>query len=243
MIIARLLLGKPYDMRGRMSHGGACKPGFTSHMTEETGTEVVMFDEAAILPVYVAEFGVGGDLAAAIAELGGAENVGGWGGGMDGMVSPPPSDAAATSHGGGGHVGGRGGGRGGRFGGSSGAGRGGGRGGRGGKGFAGGVIYLDVPFERKDEARAYGARWDPAEKKWYAPADVDPAPLLARWRTAGGGGDRPATTQCYNCGGEGHWSRDCPSELGQSRRLDEDDVCYKCGGIGHWAQHCPSRLS
>jgi ribonuclease HI len=28
-------------------------------------------------------------------------------------------------------------------------------------------IYLDVPFARKDEAKALGAMWDPAKKKWY----------------------------------------------------------------------------
>lgn len=28
-------------------------------------------------------------------------------------------------------------------------------------------IYLDVPFAKKDEAKALGALWDPANKKWY----------------------------------------------------------------------------
>ncbi|WP_263251283.1 DUF5710 domain-containing protein [Saccharopolyspora rosea] len=30
-------------------------------------------------------------------------------------------------------------------------------------------IWLDVPFAEKDEAKSLGARWDPAEKRWYAP--------------------------------------------------------------------------
>jgi hypothetical protein len=30
-------------------------------------------------------------------------------------------------------------------------------------------IWLDVPFAEKNEAKALGARWDPAEKRWYAP--------------------------------------------------------------------------
>lgn len=30
-------------------------------------------------------------------------------------------------------------------------------------------IWLDVPFSEKDEAKAHGARWDPAVKRWYAP--------------------------------------------------------------------------
>jgi len=30
-----------------------------------------------------------------------------------------------------------------------------------------GHIWLNVPFERKDFAKSYGARWNPQEKKWY----------------------------------------------------------------------------
>lgn len=30
-------------------------------------------------------------------------------------------------------------------------------------------IWLDVPFAEKDEAKAGGARWDPAARRWYAP--------------------------------------------------------------------------
>ena len=29
--------------------------------------------------------------------------------------------------------------------------------------------WLDVPYSEKDEAKAHGARWDPAAKRWYAP--------------------------------------------------------------------------
>ena len=29
--------------------------------------------------------------------------------------------------------------------------------------------WLDVPFSEKDQAKALGARWDPAAKRWYAP--------------------------------------------------------------------------
>ncbi|NYH79220.1 hypothetical protein FHR84_002554 [Actinopolyspora biskrensis] len=32
-------------------------------------------------------------------------------------------------------------------------------------------IWLDVPFAEKDAAKAAGARWDPAEKRWYAPRE------------------------------------------------------------------------
>jgi hypothetical protein len=30
-------------------------------------------------------------------------------------------------------------------------------------------LWLDVPFEQKDAAKAAGARWDPSAKSWYAP--------------------------------------------------------------------------
>ncbi|ASR33859.1 DNA primase [Prauserella marina] len=30
-------------------------------------------------------------------------------------------------------------------------------------------IWLDVPYREKDPAKAAGARWDPAAKRWYAP--------------------------------------------------------------------------
>ena len=42
--------------------------------------------------------------------------------------------------------------------------------------------YLNVPFAEKDAAKALGARWDPANTKWYIAADKDPA-LFAKWQT------------------------------------------------------------
>jgi hypothetical protein len=30
-------------------------------------------------------------------------------------------------------------------------------------------MWLDVPFEEKDEAKALGARWDPVARRWFAP--------------------------------------------------------------------------
>jgi hypothetical protein len=40
-------------------------------------------------------------------------------------------------------------------------------------------IWLDVPFGDKDAAKAAGARWDPAARRWFAPRPGMPA--LARW--------------------------------------------------------------
>jgi hypothetical protein len=42
--------------------------------------------------------------------------------------------------------------------------------------------YLNVPFAEKDTAKALGARWDAAMKKWYAPGTAD-ITLFAKWAT------------------------------------------------------------
>jgi exodeoxyribonuclease VII large subunit len=43
--------------------------------------------------------------------------------------------------------------------------------------------YLDVPFKDKDQAKALGARWDAAARKWYAPDGKDVA-LFKTWLPA-----------------------------------------------------------
>ena len=43
-----------------------------------------------------------------------------------------------------------------------------------------GVFFLVVPFAQKEEAKALGARWDAAAKKWYVPLDKDLA-AFKRW--------------------------------------------------------------
>ena len=39
--------------------------------------------------------------------------------------------------------------------------------------------YLDVPFIKKDEAKALGARWDAGARKWYVPEGVELTPFNA----------------------------------------------------------------
>lgn len=41
--------------------------------------------------------------------------------------------------------------------------------------------YLNVPYAQKDAAKALGARWDAAAKKWFVPAGKDIA-LFAQWQ-------------------------------------------------------------
>lgn len=43
------------------------------------------------------------------------------------------------------------------------------------------MIFLNVPYAEKDEARALGARWNPVRKRWYVPDGVDAAPF-AKWQ-------------------------------------------------------------
>ena len=40
-------------------------------------------------------------------------------------------------------------------------------------------VWLDVPFSEKEEAKSHGARWDPAEKRWYASPPLRPG--VDRW--------------------------------------------------------------
>ncbi len=41
-------------------------------------------------------------------------------------------------------------------------------------------IYLNVPYAQKDAAKALGARWDPANKKWYVQGKDDVS-LFSDW--------------------------------------------------------------
>ncbi len=44
--------------------------------------------------------------------------------------------------------------------------------------------YLNVSYAQKDAVKALGARWDPAIKKWYVPANID-LTLFAAWLPSG----------------------------------------------------------
>lgn len=46
------------------------------------------------------------------------------------------------------------------------------------------ATYLHVPFAEKNEAKALGAKWDPTERSWFVPGDLDVA-LFARWLDEG----------------------------------------------------------
>ena len=53
-------------------------------------------------------------------------------------------------------------------------------------------IDLFVPYSEKDEAKAFGAKWDNVLKLWYIPEGVDPS-AFDKWRT------NPATIPNVRC--------------------------------------------
>ena len=78
-------------------------------------------------------------------------------------------------------------------------------------------LYLDVPYSQKDEAKALGARWDAADRRWFVPGGVDPVPF-ARWLPAHREPEepvRPAPTAGETV---------CAAVVGLPRR------CYRCNG-------------
>ncbi|MFT5590226.1 MAG: hypothetical protein ACI9ZF_002410 [Bradyrhizobium sp.] len=52
------------------------------------------------------------------------------------------------------------------------------------------MIFLTVPFAEKDQAKALGARWNAAQKKWYVP-DGTNSTLFEKWhpQAVAGSGD------------------------------------------------------
>jgi hypothetical protein len=67
-------------------------------------------------------------------------------------------------------------------------------------------IDLHVPFHEKDEAKAYGARWDPQRRIWYVPGNVDSS-KLRKWVPGSMSGNiraesyflADATCACWHC--------------------------------------------
>ena len=51
MFLCKLLVGKPFH--SPQQHGRGLEPGYTSHVADPSGSEVIIFDNDAMLPCYV----------------------------------------------------------------------------------------------------------------------------------------------------------------------------------------------
>lgn len=105
-----------------------------------------------------------------------------------------------------------------------------------------GRVWLEVSYADKDAAKAAGARWDPAQRRWFAPAGI--APALAAWapraplpellpgedRTFGGGlFIDPVPTSCWftnarSCISNRDWDR-----VRRMVTARADQRCEACG--------------
>jgi len=73
------------------------------------------------------------------------------------------------------------------------------------------VVFLDVPYQEKDEAKRLGARWDPKVRKWYIPEGRQREPF-SKWLPDSSDDDQlqisapiyvlESSTSCWSCGGE-----------------------------------------
>ena len=73
-------------------------------------------------------------------------------------------------------------------------------------------VYLEVPYEKKDEAKAAGARWDKDQKAWFIPPGSDAIAylrFLPHWLAALTTSPRPVPElvlvpiECWSCGAAG----------------------------------------
>lgn len=86
---------------------------------------------------------------------------------------------------------------------------------------------LKVPFAEKDEAKALGARWDPAKRLWYTQsADLS---AFERWLPAPGETAAPASTATRRPAAAVNSSGSGPAQRG-SRYFELDCDCVPWEG-------------
>ncbi|MGJ7917078.1 DUF5710 domain-containing protein [Massilia sp. LXY-6] len=87
------------------------------------------------------------------------------------------------------------------------------------------MMFLNVPYAEKDQARELGARWNPARKRWYVPDGVAPEPF-ARWMPKDG---EPASA------GSGRQDARAAKLMTGTRYLDVDHDCNPFEACGRCA--------
>lgn len=80
-------------------------------------------------------------------------------------------------------------------------------------------IYLNCPFDDKDECKSLGGRWDGDEKKWYITNDMDSEPF-AQWLEGSEANPEPAIDEPATSSGKTYLN--CPFE--------DKDECKSLGG-------------
>lgn len=87
-------------------------------------------------------------------------------------------------------------------------------------------IYLNVPYAQKDAAKALGAKWDAANKKWYVPTDKD-VTLFAKWQAVAASEpsakSKPAAQASF---GKSPSSTDSSVHVAITKATDKNFVAY-----------------
>ncbi|KAH9383081.1 hypothetical protein HPB48_023811 [Haemaphysalis longicornis] len=81
----------------------------------------------------------------------------------------------------------------------------------------------DDPWQ-EDDSGGGGGGWKESSSSGFGGGD----------RSGGGGGGGGSSRGCFNCGEDGHMSRDCPNPQQERRK-----GCFKCGEDGHMSRDCP----
>lgn len=80
-------------------------------------------------------------------------------------------------------------------------------------------IYLNCPFDEKDQCKSLGGRWDGEERKWYITGEMDAEPF-AQWMGEGAPSDSQEKPAAADEGEKTYLN--CP--------YDDKDECKALGG-------------